>query len=208
MIFMRGFFEKKPLKLPKKLSMIFYRGMRTDMFLRAASFPAIGPQLPVENIVASVASVACFRGFLFSPLSSSLHPPPAALGLQANRGAFCFFSTDRGLSFTKRGRVGSWGPMRPMRLFVEKERFTRYKIKCLKVFEGVGTFFKKFPRKKELEKLFSKSFSKKSVRDFFKKPPQKIFITQNNFKKNTIYCVLPVDKPQNIWYDNMASLKK
>ena len=45
--------------------------------------------IPVENIVAScVFAVAPTRCSLFSPLSHSLYPPPAALVLQAR--AFCF----------------------------------------------------------------------------------------------------------------------
>jgi hypothetical protein len=37
--------------------------------------------------------LACFRGFLFSPFSPSLSPPPAALGLEASFGAFGFYGT-------------------------------------------------------------------------------------------------------------------
>ena len=45
--------------------------------------------IPVENIVAScVFALAPTRCSLFSPLSHSLYPPPAALVLQAR--AFCF----------------------------------------------------------------------------------------------------------------------
>ena len=54
--------------------------------------------------------------------------------------------------------TGSWGPVVGNEVAVEKERSTRYKINFRKAFE-------------ELEKLFSKSFSKKAVGTFFKKPP-------------------------------------
>ena len=47
---------------------------------------------PLENIVASGARIPRFRCSLFSPLSSSLHRPQGALGLQALAGGFPFYT--------------------------------------------------------------------------------------------------------------------
>ena len=88
-LFVGALFEKSAPTPPQKLSNKLFLYRAFPFFSTEASVPRIGPLTSVENIVASGASHACFRGFLFSPLSPSLHPPLAALGLQAQCGAFC-----------------------------------------------------------------------------------------------------------------------